>query len=140
MTWLIDTNVISEVRKRERCHPDVAAWWSRVDDRDLFLSVLTLGEIRRGIEAVRPRDPTRAAALEAWLADVAEAFGPRVLGVDAAVAAAWGRLSAIRSVPMIDALLAATAVAHSLVLVTRNTADVDGLGMQVLNPFGTDAR
>ncbi len=140
MTWLIDTNVISEVRKRERCHPDVAAWWSGVNDRDLFLSVLTLGEIRRGIEAVRPKDPTRAAALEAWLADVAEAFGPRVLGVDTAVAAAWGRLSAIRSVSVVDALLAATAAAHGLVLVTRNTADVDGLGARLLNPFGTAAR
>lgn len=82
----------------------------------------------------------RAAALEAWLADVAEAFGPRVLGVDAAVAAAWGRLSAIRSVPAIDALLAATAAAHGLVLVTRNTADVDGLGVRLLNPFGMAAR
>ncbi len=140
MTWLVDTNVISEVRKRERCHPDVAAWWSGVDDRDLFLSVLTLGEIRRGIEAVRPKDPTRAAALEAWLADVAEAFGSRVLGVDAAVAAAWGRLSAIRSVSVVDALLAATAAAHGLVLVTRNTADVDGLGVRLLNPFGTATR
>lgn len=137
MTWLIDTNVVSEIRKGERCHQSVAAWWSSVEDRDLFLSVLTLGEIRRGIEAIRRKDPVRAEALEVWLAEVAEAFGPRVLGVDAAVAAAWGRLSAIRSVPVIDALLAATAAAHGLVLVTRNTADVVGLGVQLLNPFGT---
>ncbi len=78
--------------------------------------------------------------LEAWLADVAEAFGSRVFGVDAAVAAAWGRLSAIRSVSVVDALLAATAAAHGLVLVARNTADVDGLGVRLLNPFGTAAR
>lgn len=135
MTWLVDTNVISEVRKGSRCHPVVAAWWQEVEDRDLFLSVMTLGEIRRGIEAVRPRDPARASALAAWLADVVDAFGTRVLGVDEAVAEAWGRISAMRSVPVVDALLAATAHVHGLVLVTRNTADVDGLGVRVLNPF-----
>jgi predicted nucleic acid-binding protein len=136
VTWLVDTAIISEIRKRDRCHPRVAAWWSGVADRDLFLSVLTLGEIRRGIEALRPRDAARAAALDAWLGEVAEAFAPRLLGVDAAVAATWGRLSALRSVPVIDALLAATALVHGLVLVTRNTADVAGLGVQVLDPFG----
>ena len=135
MTWLIDTNIISEVRKGPRCHPAVAAWWAGVEDRDLFLSALTLGEIRKGIEGVRPRDPGRAAALEGWLAEVVDAFGPRVLGVDAAVAETWGRISALRSVPVVDALLAATALVHDLVLVTRNTADVAGLGVQVLNPF-----
>jgi predicted nucleic acid-binding protein len=135
VTWLVDTNVISEVRKGSRCHPVVAAWWQGVEDRDLFLSVLTLGEIRRGIEAVRPRDPAKASALAAWLADVVDAFGTRVLGVDEAVAEAWGRISAMRSVPVVDALLAATAQVHGLVLVTRNTADVDRLGVRLLNPF-----
>ena len=135
MTWLIDTNIISEVRKGPRCHPAVAAWWAGVEDRDLFLSALTLGEIRKGIEGVRPRDPGRAAALEGWLAEVVDAFGPRVLGVDAAVAETWGRISALRSVPVVDALLAATARVHDLGLVTRNTADVEGLGVRVLNPF-----
>ena len=135
MTWLIDTNIISEVRKGPRCHPAVAAWWAGVEDRDLFLSALTLGEIRKGIEGVRPRDPGRAAALEGWLAEVVDALGPRVLGVDAAVAETWGRISALRSVPVVDALLAATARVHDLGLVTRNTADVEGLGVWVLNPF-----
>ena len=135
MTWLIDTNIISEVRKGPRCHPTVAAWWAGVEDRDLFLSALTLGEIRKGIEGIRPRDPAKAAALESWLTEVAEAFGPRVLGIDTAVAEAWGRISALRSVPVVDALLAATARVHDLVLVTRNTTDVEGLGVRVLNPF-----
>ena len=135
MTWLIETNVISEVRKGPRCHPGVAAWWAGVEDRDLFLSTLTLGEIRKGVEGVRPRDPAKAAALEGWLAEVADAFGPRVLGVDAAVAEAWGRMSAARSVPVADALLAATAGVHGLVLVTRNVADVEGLGIRALDPF-----
>lgn len=137
MTWLVDTNVISEVRKGSRCHPGVAAWWAAVADRDLFLSVLTLGEIRRGIEGVRARDPTRAAALETWLMEVADAFGSRVLGVDARVAEAWGRMTATRTVPVVDALLAATALVHGLVLVTRNTVDVEGLGARILNPFTT---
>lgn len=140
MTWLIDTNVISEVRKGARCHPGVAAWWAAAADRDLFLSTLILGEIRRGIEAVRPRDPAQAVALEAWLAAVIEAFGPRVLGVDSRVAETWGRMSASRSVPVVDALLAATAGVHGLVLVTRNAIDVEGLGARVLNPFSPGAR
>jgi hypothetical protein len=140
VTWLNDTNVISEVRKGSRCHPSVAAWWAEVEDRDLFLSALTLGEIRRGIERVRPRAPAQAIALEAWLAEVADAFGSRVLGVDAAVAEAWGRMLAGRSVPVVDALLAATASVHGLVLVTRDTADVEGLGVQLLNPFAAASR
>ncbi|MFN8984348.1 MAG: type II toxin-antitoxin system VapC family toxin [Alphaproteobacteria bacterium] len=135
MTWLVDTNIISEVRKGARCHLAVAAWWSGVEDRDLFLSTLTIGEIRRGVEAVRTRDPDKARALEAWLQAIMQAFGPRILGIDAAVAESWGRISAIRSVPVVDALLAATASVHGLVLVTRNATDVAGLGVRVLNPF-----
>jgi len=135
MTWLVDTNVISEIRKGASCHPSVAAWWARVEDRDLFLSALTLGEIRRGIEGVRNRNPARASALERWLLDVSNAFGARIIGVDPAVADVWGRMSAARSVPVIDALLAATAQVHDLVLVTRNTTDVSGLGVKTLNPF-----
>jgi predicted nucleic acid-binding protein len=135
MTWLVDTNIISEIRKGTRCHPSVTAWWAGVEDRDLFLSVLTLGEIRRGIESIRHRDSMKAAVLERWLADVSEAFGARIIGVDSAVAEAWGRMSAPRSVPVVDALLAATAQVHNLVLVTRNTVDVSGLGVRTLNPF-----
>ena len=135
MTWLIDTNIISEVRKGLRCHPAVAAWWSSVEDRDLFLSTLTIGEIRKGVEAVRIRAPDKARALEAWLQAILQALGPRILGIDAAVAESWGRILAIRSVPVVDALLAATASVHGLVLVTRNATDVAGLGVRVLNPF-----
>jgi predicted nucleic acid-binding protein len=135
MTWLVDTNVISEIRKGPRCHPSVASWWAAVEDRDLFLSALTLGEIRKGIESARPRDPVKAGALERWLREVSDVFGARIIGVDPAVADAWGRMSASRSVPVIDALLAATAQVHDLVLVTRNTADVIGLGVRTLNPF-----
>ncbi len=135
MTFLIDTNVISEVRKGNRCDPSVSAWWSGVAEDDLWLSPLVLGEIRKGVELARRRDPQGAEALEAWLADVMSGFGDRVLPVDTAVAEQWGRMNAIRSVSVVDALLAATAKVYGLTLVTRNVADVAGLDVDVLNPF-----
>ena len=135
MSFLIDTNIISEVRKGDRCDAAVAAWWAGVAEDDLWLSALVLGEIRKGVELARRRDPQKAAVLETWLSDVVSGFGDRVLPVDAAVAEEWGRMNAIRPVPVIDALLAATAKANDLTLVTRNEADVAGLGVEVLNPF-----
>ncbi len=135
MSFLIDTNIISEVRKGDRCDAAVAAWWAGVAEDDLWLSALVLGEIRKGVELARRRDPQKAAVLETWLSDVVSGFGDRVLPVDASVAEEWGRMNAIRPVPVIDALLAATAKANDLTLVTRNEADVSGLGVEVLNPF-----
>jgi len=135
LSFLLDTNIISEIRKGARCNPGLAKWWAEVPEGDLWLSTLILGEIRRGVELARRRDPDKASVLEAWLGEVVSAFGDRLLPVDAAVADEWGRMSAIRPVPVIDALLAATAKAHGLTLVTRNEADVAGLGVQVLNPF-----
>lgn len=135
MTYLIDTTIISEVRKGAGCDTRVAAWYASIADTDLFLSTLVLGEIRRGVERVRGRDAGRATALERWLLDVERAFSARVLGIDRAIADQWGRISAIRSVPVIDGLLAATAPTRGLTLVTRNDRDVAGLGATVLNPF-----
>ncbi len=135
MSFLIDTYFISEIRKGARCNPGVARWWAEVAEGDLWLSTLILGEIRKGVELARRRDPDKASVLEAWLGEVVSGFGDRLLPVDAAVADAWGRMSAIRPVPVIDALLAATATANGLTLVTRNEADVSGLGVAVLNPF-----
>jgi predicted nucleic acid-binding protein len=142
MSYLLDTNVISEVRKGERCDPQVSGWYASIADEDLFLSTLVLGEIRRGIELTRSRDPDKASALERWLRQVEAAFGSRVLGIDNAVADRWGRMSAIRPIPVIDGLLAATAAANDLTLVTRNDRDIAGLGAVVLNPFriGKDRR
>lgn len=136
MSFLIDTNIVSEVRKGARCDPGVATWWAGVAEEDLWLSALVLGEIRKGVELARRRDPRKAMALEAWLGEVVAGFGDRVLPVDTAVAEEWGRMNAIRPAPVIDALLAATARTNGLTLVTRNTADVAGLGAEVLNPFG----
>ncbi|MCC6007227.1 MAG: type II toxin-antitoxin system VapC family toxin [Rhodobacteraceae bacterium] len=135
MSFLIDTNIISELRKGARCDPGVATWWSSVAEEDLWLSALVLGGIRKGVELARRRDPGKAAALEAWLGEVVSGFGDRVLPIDTAVAEEWGRMSAARPAPVIDALLAATAKVNGLTLVTRNTADVAGLGAELLNPF-----
>lgn len=135
MTWLVDISVIAEIRKGRHCHARVASWWAAVEARELFLSVLTLDELRRGIEGVRHRDAAKAAALERWLRDVSGAFGARIIGVDPAVAAAWGRMSVAPFVRVIDALLAATAQVHDLVFVTRHAADVGGLGLRTFNPF-----
>ena len=135
MSFLIDTNIISEVRKGDRCDANVAAWYASIDDADLYLSVLVLGEIRKGIELARPRDPEKAEALEAWLTEVNAAFGDRVFPIDRAVTDEWGRMNALRPLPVIDGLLAATTKVHRMTLVTRNIADVAGLGARVVNPF-----
>jgi len=135
LNYLIDTNVISEIRKRDRCNPRVAAWYASVDEKSIFLSVLVLGEIRRGIERLRPTDPAQARALEAWLNQVIKLFGDRILPVDQAVADAWGRMGAPRPLPTIDSLLAATAKVNGMTLVTRNAPDVAGVSVSVLNPF-----
>jgi predicted nucleic acid-binding protein len=135
VSYLIDTNIISEVRKGHRCDPNVSDWYASIDDDELFLSTLVLGEIRKGIEIARSRDPAKAAALEQWLRQVETAFGARVLGVDNSISDRWGCMSAIRQVPVVDGLLAATAAVNGLTLVTRNERDVAGLGAKLLNPF-----
>lgn len=135
MSFLIDTNIVSEIRKGNRCDPAVAAWWAGVAEDELRISVLVLGEIRKGVELARRRDPQKARALETWLRDLVSGFGDRIIPVDAAVAEEWGRIAAIRPVPAIDALLAATAKTNGVTLVTRNAADVTGLDVEVLNPF-----
>ena len=135
MNYLIDTNIISEVRKGRRCDPNVASWYEIIEDASLYLSVLVIGEIRKGIESVRPKDNAQANAIENWLVAVDKAFGERILPVDRAVANEWGRLNARRPLPVIDGLLAATAEIHHMTLVTRNTADIADLGVHILNPF-----
>ena len=133
---LMDTNIISEIRKGRRCDAAVAEWYAGVAEGDLYLSVLVLGEIRKGAElARRRRDYAQAEALENWLQIVAERFAERILPVDAATALTWGRLTALRPLPVIDGLLAATALTQNMILATRNLADFQGLGVQLLNPF-----
>ncbi len=136
MSYLLDTNVISELRKGERADPNVTAWIAELADEKIFLSVLTIGEIRRGIESVRRRDPDSAAALDRWLALLSEAHGDRILPIDRAIAEEWGRMNVPDPLPVVDGLLAATARALGLTLVTRNVADVKGTGVELLDPFG----
>ena len=135
--YLLDTNIISEIRKGPRCHPNVAAWYSNIEEESLYLSVLVLGEIRKGIEGLRDRDAGKANVLDLWLEQLQTSFQSQILPVDTAISQEWGRLSSLHTVPVIDGLLAATATAHRLVLVTRNTRDFADLGIQLLNPFET---
>ena len=116
--YLLDTNIISEIRKGPRCHPNVAAWYSNLEEESLHLSVLVLGEIRKGIEGLRGRDAGKANELDLWLEQLQTSFQSQILPVDIAISQEWGRFSSLHTVPVIDGLLAATA--HRLVLVTRN--------------------
>jgi predicted nucleic acid-binding protein len=140
VSYLIDTNIISEVRKGAQCNANVAAWYASIDDSEIYLSALVMGEIRKGIERARGTNPAQAQALDQWLATLTESFADRLLPVDQPVADEWGRMSAKRSVPVIDALLAATAKVHGLTLVTRNLSDVADLGALVQNPFEPKTR
>lgn len=133
--YLLDTNVLSELRKGPRANARVRAWIEPIRDDEIFLSVLVLGEIRKGIERVRRRDPRGAAALDRWLESIRRDHADRVLPVDVAVAERWGELDAAGPLPAIDGLLAATAVTHDLVLVTRNVRDVRRTGVACLDPF-----
>ena len=135
MIYSIDTNVIFELRKGAHCDASVAAGWSKVNEDDLWLSALVIGEIRRGIELASKRDPQKALALETWFQEIVTGFDDRILPVDMKVAQEWGRLNAIRPLPVIDALLAATARANDLTFVTRNREDVAGVGIDIFNPF-----
>ena len=135
--YLLDTNIISEIRKGPRCHPNVAAWCSNLEEDSLYLSVLVLGEIRKGIEGLRGRDAWKANELDLWLEQLQTSFQSQILPVDIAISQEWGRFSSLHTVPIVDGLLAATATAHGLVLVTRNTGDFADFGIQLINPFET---
>lgn len=134
MSYLLDTNVVSEVRK-DRPHAEVAKWFEGVDASGLYLSVLVIGEIRQGIERLRKHSEERAALLDAWLLTLKDVYGYRLLGISDEVAEEWGRMNAVRTLPVVDGLLAATALVHDLTLVTRNVVDVEGTGVKTLNPF-----
>ena len=134
MSFLLDTNVVSELRRRT---PDagVVAWFDTVDSRELYLSVLTIGEIRQGICRLHRRDQAQAAVFDRWLVGLLGAYSDRVVPVTVEVAQEWGRLNVPDPVPVVDGLLAATAKLHKWTLVTRNISDVSGTGARLLNPF-----
>jgi predicted nucleic acid-binding protein len=132
--YLLDTNVISETRKA-RADSGVIAFLSAAEAAGLFLSVLTLGQLRKGVAAKRRTAPGAADQLGAWVDGIETTFADRVLPIDAATARRWGELSANRSLPVIDALIAATAISHGLTLVTRNTRDVESTGVPLVDPW-----
>jgi hypothetical protein len=135
VSYLLDTNVLSETRKRQ---PDarVTGWITETAPERMHVSVLTLGEIEQGIARIRWRgDQQQAASLEHWLREVEQGFADRILPVTLSVASTWGRQQYTQPLPVIDALIAATARAHELTVVTRNVKDFERSGVQVLNPF-----
>ena len=131
----LDTNVISELR-RSRPHGAVLAWLRDVDDSSLFVSAVTIGELQAGVEITRDRDPKKAAEIETWLDEVTRTFN--ILPMDISTFRHWARLLHHRSDDLAqDAMIAATAKVHNLVVVTRNTRDFELLGIETLNPFIT---
>lgn len=134
-SFLLDTNVVSEARKAGRADAGVRAWIASVRGTQLYLSVLVVGEIRQGVERLRRRDPAQAEMYEAWLATLLHSYGDRVIPITADVAEEWGRMNVPDPRTTVDGLMAATAKAKAMTFVTRNTADVDGTGVAVLNPF-----
>jgi len=136
MRYLLDTNVVSELRKGARCDPAVAAWeQAELVPNGGAISVLTIGEIRKGIDLIAQRDQQQAVRLESWLTGLCGDFATRILPVSREVAEEWGRLNARRPLPAVDSLLGATAVVHALILATRNVGDLRAVGVPIVNPF-----
>ncbi len=139
MGYLIDTNVLSELQKGNRCHAGVQRWNAATDSKEIFLSVLVIGEIRQGIERLRRRDAIQSERLEHKLLAVETLMAGRILPITQAIAERWGYLNVPDPLPVIDGLLAATALVHDLTFVTRNVRDVERSGVRLLNPFLDDS-
>jgi len=139
VSYLLDTNVVSEIRKKAP-DPGVSAWLASVPDDELFLSVLVVGEIRQGIERLARRDLAQAEIFEQWLSRLVQAYGDHIVPITARVAEAWGRLNVPDPVPVVDGLMAATALVQDWTLVTRNVDDVTSTGVRLLDPFAKERR
>ena len=131
---LLDTNVVSELRRRE---PDakVLAWLATTSSADLHLSVLTVGEIHQAIERLRRRDQRQASMLTEWVDTLVTEYADRILPVSVEVARRWAELNVVRALPVIDSLIAATAAVHGLTVATRNTRDIEGVGVDLVDPW-----
>lgn len=135
MPFLLDTNILSELRKGERCDSNVSKWAAKESGQSHYICVLSLGEIRKGIELLRKKSPTDCIQFEVWLQKLQSDYANCTISVTNEIAGRWGELSALRPLPVIDSLLAATAIEHGLTLATRNTKDFDGLKISIVNPF-----
>ena len=135
MAWLLDTNVVSELRKGSAANPNVLAWAASIRRDRQFLSVLTLGEIHKGILRIRERDPAQSRALEEWFHTLKSKYDRSFLPICETVATQWAELNLHRTLPVIDGLLAATARVYHLRIATRNVRDFEGTGVEVVNPF-----
>jgi predicted nucleic acid-binding protein len=134
--YLIDTSVLSEARRGD---PRAVTWLRGIDPLLAYLSVVTVGEIAKGIEMKRRHDTATAVALSSWLAAILQRYERRILPVDQAAMLAWGRLQAARPRPAMDCLIAATALAHGKIVVTRNDTDFAGTGLEIINPWTLSA-
>jgi predicted nucleic acid-binding protein len=134
VTFLLDTNVVSEIRK-PRPDPKGQAWLASVPEADLYLSVLVVGEIRQGVERLRRRDPSRVVPYEAWLSELLRHFADRLVPITADVCEEWGRLNVPDPLPVVDGLMAATAKVQGWTFVTRDVADLARADVRLLNPF-----
>ncbi len=135
MAYILDTNILSELRRGRKCDQKVRRWVEGVDALDMFISVVTLGEIRAGVESLRLRDPQQAAVIERWLLTLPRKYAGRTLTVTAKEADRWGRLSPNQRPGAGDGLIAATALQHGLIVATRNTSDFERCGVPLVNPF-----
>jgi len=135
MPFLLDTNVLSELRKGVRCDARVSRWARSTLDHRHAISVLSLGEIRKGIEILRRKAPRQCPAFERWINRLETDYAQDVLPISPEIADRWGRLMAGRTLPVIDSLIAATALEHGLTVATRNTGDFSQTGVAVVNPF-----
>jgi hypothetical protein len=134
MRFLLDTNVISEPRKRQSS-PAVVEWLATTSPKEKLLSVMTLGELRKGAARARTRDDIFARQLEQWITEVTDEFHDRIVAVDGLVADAWGTLVAVEPRPIVDSLIGATALVHGFTVATRNTRDFARMGVPTYNPF-----
>ena len=135
MTFLADTNVLSELRKRTRANPNVRAWMEAIEWRSIHTSWIAIAELRRGVALVRRDDPAQAIALDGWISEILTQLEDRIFPVDRAVAETWAGLMVPNPRPAMDTLIAATAAVQGLTLATRNIRDFAGSGVKVFDPW-----
>jgi toxin FitB len=133
---LVDTNVVSELKRGRHADPRVVAWFSKMPVERVFTSVIVLGKVRRGIELLARRDKRQAELLERWYASIREHLANRILAVDEPVMMIWSKISVPHMLPAYDGLIAATALAHGMTVVTRNALDYQRAGVDVIDPWG----